>query len=109
MIDGNEVCDDGNTNSGDGCSAECYKESGWQCGGGNNSIRDICALEPIVTYVSAASCAGHLVTITGKYFTGEDVQVRLGAQACGNVTVVSSSVILCVAPSGGGGGFDVGL
>ena len=31
MIEGPEECDDGNTNSGDGCSSNCEIESGWGC------------------------------------------------------------------------------
>jgi cysteine-rich repeat protein len=30
-IDGNDECDDGNTKSGDGCSATCQIEPGWTC------------------------------------------------------------------------------
>jgi len=32
-IDGAEQCDDGGTNSGDGCSSSCQIESGWVCSG----------------------------------------------------------------------------
>ena len=32
-VTGTEQCDDGNTNSGDGCSSNCQKESGWNCTG----------------------------------------------------------------------------
>ena len=31
IIDTGEVCDDGNANSGDGCSSTCAVESGWNC------------------------------------------------------------------------------
>ncbi|AFE04091.1 hypothetical protein COCOR_01479 [Corallococcus coralloides DSM 2259] len=30
--EGDEVCDDGNTTSGDGCNASCLVEAGWNCG-----------------------------------------------------------------------------
>jgi len=30
-IDGDDVCDDGNTKAGDGCSATCQVEAGWNC------------------------------------------------------------------------------
>ncbi|NBC44799.1 DUF4215 domain-containing protein [Corallococcus exiguus] len=32
--EGSEGCDDGNTTSGDGCSASCQVEPGWNCGAG---------------------------------------------------------------------------
>jgi len=31
ILDPGEQCDDGNTNNGDGCSATCQIETGWQC------------------------------------------------------------------------------
>ncbi len=31
VLDGTEPCDDGNTDSGDGCSAACKVEQGWDC------------------------------------------------------------------------------
>jgi fibro-slime domain-containing protein len=31
IIEGTEACDDGNTQSGDGCSSTCTLESGWKC------------------------------------------------------------------------------
>jgi cysteine-rich repeat protein len=31
-VEGAEVCDDGNTLEGDGCSSVCKVESGWECG-----------------------------------------------------------------------------
>lgn len=30
-VEGNEMCDDGNTTAGDGCSTACQTEPGWQC------------------------------------------------------------------------------
>ncbi len=35
-------CDDANTRSGDGCSAECYVEPYYECKGGGPSAPDIC-------------------------------------------------------------------
>ncbi len=37
-----EECDDGNANSGDGCSAKCEVEPGWECVGGSNYRMDVC-------------------------------------------------------------------
>jgi len=33
IINGNDICDDGNTANGDGCSNACVIESGWTCSG----------------------------------------------------------------------------
>jgi len=40
-----EQCDDGNPNSGDGCSDTCQIESGWECTGVPLSI-SVCTLIP---------------------------------------------------------------
>ena len=38
-----EVCDDGNTNNGDGCAADCSAvEAGYTCSGGSPTSADIC-------------------------------------------------------------------
>ena len=39
---GGETCDDGNTASGDGCSAACSVESDYTCSGGSASSSDSC-------------------------------------------------------------------
>jgi len=40
-IDGNEICDDVNTDNGDGCSGSCLVEAGWSCSGEPSScIKD---------------------------------------------------------------------
>lgn len=36
-------CDDGNTKSGDGCSAGCLVESGYSCAGGSTTTSDVCS------------------------------------------------------------------
>ncbi|BDA49076.1 probable Sushi, von Willebrand factor type A, EGF and pentraxin pentraxin domain-containing protein at C-terminar half [Coccomyxa sp. Obi] len=33
LVEGQEQCDDGNTSDGDGCSAQCKVEEGWECTG----------------------------------------------------------------------------
>ena len=42
---GDEACDDGNSDSGDGCSQSCEVEDGWACTGGSSSAKDSCALD----------------------------------------------------------------
>ncbi len=37
-----EICDDGNTVSGDGCSNLCLIEVGWICSGGSATNKDTC-------------------------------------------------------------------
>jgi cysteine-rich repeat protein len=39
---GNEMCDDGNLDDGDGCSSTCEVEPDYQCGGGYPYKRDTC-------------------------------------------------------------------
>ncbi len=42
-IETGEVCDDGNANSGDGCSNSCVVEPGWKCGAQNTAcVADKC-------------------------------------------------------------------
>ena len=47
-------CDDGNTQSGDGCSSQCEVENGFACSGGLASVPDQCVdiLPPVVTEVT---------------------------------------------------------
>ncbi len=53
IIEGDETCDDGDTQSGDGCSSSCQIESGWTCTG-----------EPsICTPIQAAVCGNGDVQI----------------------------------------------
>ncbi|MBN2494266.1 MAG: DUF4215 domain-containing protein [Deltaproteobacteria bacterium] len=40
LLGGSEACDDGNTATGDGCSAECRLETGWVCTGSAPSVCD---------------------------------------------------------------------
>lgn len=37
-VEGSEVCDDGDTDAGDGCSATCTVESGWSCDGADPTV-----------------------------------------------------------------------
>ena len=37
-------CDDGNTNSSDGCSIDCKVESGYSCIGGSPNSKDYCII-----------------------------------------------------------------
>ena len=42
MVGGSEQCDDGNTTSGDGCSATCQTETGAECGNGMVETGETC-------------------------------------------------------------------
>ncbi|CAI2360768.1 unnamed protein product [Moneuplotes crassus] len=45
---GNELCDDANTSSNDGCSSDCSKiESGYICTGGSTGSKDTCTKCPL--------------------------------------------------------------
>ena len=43
FVTGAESCDDGNTVSGDGCTASCNLETGWICEGGDSTQADTCS------------------------------------------------------------------
>ncbi len=43
LVAGDETCDDGNTNFGDGCSAACAVEACWQCSGVPSSCTPLAA------------------------------------------------------------------
>lgn len=38
-----EECDDGNTNSNDGCSSACALETYWSCSGGSSTTEQTCS------------------------------------------------------------------
>lgn len=42
VLDFTETCDDGDTSSGDGCSATCFLELGWECTGSPSLCSIIC-------------------------------------------------------------------
>ena len=42
LLEGSEACDDGNSVSGDGCTAACAVETGWLCEGGDSTKPDTC-------------------------------------------------------------------
>lgn len=42
IIDGLETCDDGNDTPGDGCSASCMLEAGWDCSGEPTVCTSVC-------------------------------------------------------------------
>ncbi len=52
LLRGNELCDDENTVSGDGCSENCAIEAGWLCS--NNGMFSICARD-----CGYFGCSGH--------------------------------------------------
>ncbi len=50
FVAGTEQCDDGNTNGGDGCSATCTVEEGWNCGGEPSTCTENCGDGMIVGF-----------------------------------------------------------
>ena len=50
---GMKECDDGNTESGDGCSSVCTIESGWTCYGSSYTTKDTCY--KVLTQISSVS------------------------------------------------------
>jgi cysteine-rich repeat protein len=68
-----KACDDGNAQSGDGCSAACAVEEGFVCRGGNATTRDAC-----VAWYSACEC-GNVLTWRASGGAGA---AAAGAAAC---------------------------
>ncbi len=60
MRHASEACDDGNGDSGDGCSSACEVEEGYICSGGSGTSADVCTCAP---EVSSASYANDWTTI----------------------------------------------
>lgn len=59
-----EVCEDGNTKSGDGCSSTCAMETGYSCTGGSFGNADTCSI----------LCGDGKVTGTEKCDDGNNVR-----------------------------------
>ncbi len=85
--DGDEACDDGDFDDGDGCSSSCTVEDGWQCSG---------ALP--TTCVHAVDLAVGVSTPDSVLELGQDVPVTVTVQnlSSANATGVEVTVVLPV-------------
>ncbi|MDI1436465.1 DVUA0089 family protein [Polyangium sorediatum] len=81
VITGSETCDDGNTNSGDGCSSSCVVEQGYKCTGAPS----VCAL----------SCGNGVVDGVDACDDGNTV----GGDGCSSTCVVESGYKCTGSPS----------
>jgi cysteine-rich repeat protein len=79
IIDVGQACDDGDTSSGDGCSATCTVEPGYTCTGAPS----------VCTNIPLASCADPIVVLDGSTFAAADITVfgdNLGMQPTASCT-----------------------
>jgi fibro-slime domain-containing protein len=99
IIEGAEACDDGNTNSGDGCSATCTLECGWEC--------------PPGTLCRAAKCGDGLVAGDEQCDDGNTTN----GDGCSSICTLESKPAsvaegwICTSPTAAGaadGGVDGG-
>ena len=86
VLDSGEECDDGNTNSGDGCSSTCTIESGFACSGEPSTctIVDSCPSYCVFLNYNSGSCtnsAGNCQSSGGVYESGGDQWCTGGSQA----------------------------
>jgi cysteine-rich repeat protein len=81
-IDGDDVCDDGNTKAGDGCSATCTVEAGWNCDA--QGCTEICGDGVVVGHEALAG--------------GCDDKNAVASDGCTNC-VVDTSYVCAGAPS----------
>ena len=114
-----EACDDGNTNNGDGCSANCSVECGWRCFGGSPTAKDTCTTRcgdgklagmeacDDGNSLSGDGCSAHCSVESGwmcqpstsfdsNFFNGNPVIVCMRAHACTGVDMgLVTAKILC--------------
>ncbi len=81
LTQGTETCDDGNTNSGDGCTNNCRLEQGWTCTGAPN--------------VCTFNCGNGAVTGTEKCDDGN----TMAGDGCSNLCVIEPGYVCTGAPS----------
>ncbi len=105
-VEGDEACDDGNPDSGDGCSSACVIEEGWECDG---ATPDRCAPvcgdgmivgdEPCDGDVPDGQTCVSLGFHGGSLTCAADCRLELGdceaAGRCGDVTVQGASGEVC--------------
>lgn len=94
VVGGEENCDDGNTQDGDGCTAACAVEPGFTCDGDGAGS---CLVVPAAPELQGETSAGHVrLTWTWPQVPGAHVlQVRLGVltrQLPGEATQVTLEV-----------------
>ena len=91
-------CDDGNLDSGDGCSPTCRIESGYICSGGNITSRDTCTAIPTQLYNLTVTDLNDLllefekdVTFSGEFHLSDlSIQLSLleSTQLSGLTTII---------------------
>jgi len=94
---GVEQCDDGGTQSGDGCSANCTIEAGWVCLAGAPGGTDVCEegamLEHLSLDATLSSDAAGLTASGWSVADGASAELaRLAAQGGGTAVLCSGSI-----------------
>jgi len=87
LIDGGEECDDGNDNSGDGCSLSCEIESGWSC----SDEPSICVETELIN-----NCDFRILE-QGKFLTPDQFDLVEDQCMTNNAMSMHSSMIKCKA------------
>jgi cysteine-rich repeat protein len=101
ILEADEICDDGNTATGDGCSATCELETGYYCDGvpsvctmvmcGDSTVDPGESCDPPATGTCSANCAleiaaaGSGISLTGGLDATDPTYVRPSA-TCGTFT-----------------------
>ncbi|MEO8981058.1 MAG: discoidin domain-containing protein [Polyangiaceae bacterium] len=86
VLDGTERCDDGNTDSGDGCSSTCKVETGWDC-------------RPFEPSSCSPTCGDGLLAGAEAQAGGCDDQNKLANDGCSATCHVESGYVCSGAPS----------
>ncbi len=95
VVDPNETCDDGNTDSGDGCSSECRVEACWSCNGAPST----CTQAADDTPCNDGSACTATDTCQGGVCTGTDPVTCTALDQCHDVGVCDPSTGACSNPA----------
>ena len=88
IIEGTEKCDDGNSNTGDGCNNSCVIETGWTCSGQPSSCSSSggsTGSGPVLCSGVSESCGNYLGSWADLYecdLTGADLYILDMSNAC---------------------------
>ncbi len=96
-VDGAETCDDGNTMDGDGCSATCTEEPGYDCTGAPSVCADIdeCAdnIDDCSPNATCENAVGSYACTCNTGYTGSG----MGANGCADIDECTDETDDCIA------------
>ncbi|MFC1733032.1 DUF4215 domain-containing protein, partial [candidate division KSB1 bacterium] len=90
VIEGSETCDDGNASGGDGCSATCATESGWNCTGTPSSCCRVPTKNMVISQ-DTILCAGTWNDVSNIQVTGSGTSGDRLVVTCQNGTYINSN------------------